>query len=84
MMKKKVLMKDHTVIYSKHYPYTSVHKRKKRYKALLGIGGNVGDVLRRFEHLFYRLKASPFVNGTGNSTYFEKPTFWVPGASIFL
>ena len=68
-------MKDHTVINSKHYPYTSVHKRKKRYKALLGIGGNVGDVLRRFEHLFYRLKASPFVNVLETAPILKNPPF---------
>ena len=75
MMKKKVLMKDHTLIYSTHYPYSSIHKRKKCYKALLGIGGNVGDVIRRFEHLFYTFKKSPFIQVVETAPILKNPPF---------
>ena len=75
MMKKKHLINDLTLFYSQHYPYTSVHRRKKRYKALLGIGGNIGDVLRRFEHLFYVLKTSPFVNVLETAPVLKNPPF---------
>ena len=75
MMKKKVLMKDHTLIYTIHYPYSSVQKRKKRYKALLGIGGNMGDVLRRFEHLFHHFKTSPFLNVLETAPILKNPPF---------
>ena len=75
MVIQKHLFNDLTLFYSLHYPYTSVHKRKKRYKSLLGIGGNVGDVLRRFEHLFYVLKASPFVNVLETAPILKNPPF---------
>jgi 2-amino-4-hydroxy-6-hydroxymethyldihydropteridine diphosphokinase len=75
VMIQKVLMKDHTLIYTKHYPYVSVHRRKKRYKALLGIGGNIGDVKRRFGHLFYVLKTSSFVNVLETAPILKNPPF---------
>jgi len=74
-MKKKHLINDLTLFYSQHYPYISVHRRKKRYKALLGIGGNIGDVKRRFEHLFYVLKASSFVNVLETAPILKNPPF---------
>jgi len=42
---------------------------------LLGIGGNVGDVLRRFEHLFQYLKTSPFVTVLETAPVLKNPPF---------
>ncbi len=75
MVKQRQLLNDLTLFYTQHYPYISVGKRKKCYKALLGIGGNIGDVLRRFEHLFHVLKTSPFVNVLESAPILKNPPF---------
>ncbi len=68
-------MQDHTLIYTKHYPYVLADRRKKKHKALLGIGGNIGDVKRRFEHLFQLLKHSPFVRVLETAPILKNPPF---------
>jgi len=42
---------------------------------LLGIGGNVGDVVRRFEHLFYSLKRSPLIRVIETAPILKNPPF---------
>ena len=39
-----------------HYP--SYRQNRDKYRAILGIGGNIGDTVRRFEHLFCYIKSS--------------------------
>ena len=73
MVKKKVLGNKHTLISSPHYPYYT--DAKSGYKALLGIGGNIGDVLRRFEHLFWYLKRSKHVRIIETSPMLKNPPF---------
>jgi len=46
-----------------------------QYKALLGIGGNIGDVPRRFEHLFHYLKRSRFLHVLESSPLLKNPPF---------
>lgn len=70
---KKRLNERHTEIKSPHYPYLSSPKGGKR--VLLGIGGNIGDVLRRFEHLFYYLRASSFVHIIETAPILKNPAF---------
>ena len=35
------------------FPYEAQLSTSHRYQAVVGIGGNIGDVKRRFEHLFF-------------------------------
>ena len=46
-----------------------------RHRALLGIGGNVGDVLRRFEHLYHLLKRQRAVYIVETSPLLKNPPF---------
>jgi len=46
-----------------------------RHRALLGIGGNVGDVLRRFEHLYHFLKRQRAVYIVETSPLLKNPPF---------
>ena len=39
---------------SKYFPYSNLNK-KFRNKVILGIGGNIGDVIKRFHKLFFIL-----------------------------
>lgn len=73
MVKKKVLDANHTLIFTSHFPYTS--PSKNGYKALLGIGGNIGDTLRRFEHLFWYFRRSAFVHIVESSPVLKNPAF---------
>ncbi|CAA6818751.1 MAG: 2-amino-4-hydroxy-6-hydroxymethyldihydropteridinepyrophosphokinase (EC [uncultured Sulfurovum sp.] len=71
----KKLDKSNTITFQNNYPYLSKQKSKKCFQALLGIGGNIGDVSRRFNHLFYHLKTSPFVDIVETSPILRNPPF---------
>jgi 2-amino-4-hydroxy-6-hydroxymethyldihydropteridine diphosphokinase len=73
MVKKKQLDQNHTLISTPHFPYNT--KSKGANLALLGIGGNIGDVIRRFEHLFWYFKRSPFVNIVETAPILKNPPF---------
>jgi len=75
MFKRKKLNDDLALIVTKHFPYEIKKEESKKYKALLGIGGNVGDVLRRFEHLFQYLKTSRFVTVIETAPILKNPPF---------
>ena len=45
-----------TTIKGLHFGQKTVPNAFFRYKATVGIGGNIGDVKRRFEHLLVEIK----------------------------
>jgi len=63
------------VYHSLHFPYSKKSQRKHRYKATVGIGGNVGDVKRRFERLFYFLRRDRRVELLKTSLILKNPPF---------
>ncbi|SFV54037.1 2-amino-4-hydroxy-6-hydroxymethyldihydropteridinepyrophosphokinase [hydrothermal vent metagenome] len=71
----KKLNKNNTLIYQKNYPYLSKNKSTKPHQATLGIGGNVGDVRRRFNHLFFYLKRSSFIDIVETAPILKNPPF---------
>jgi len=71
----KKLDEKNSLIYQKNYPYLSRTKSKKPYQSTLGIGGNMGDVRRRFNHLFFLLKRSPFLEIVETSPILKNPPF---------
>ncbi len=73
MVKRKSLSHNHTLIYNAHFPY--VTKAKGGHRTLLGIGGNIGDVMRRFTHLFYYLERAKFVRILETSPILKNPPF---------
>jgi 2-amino-4-hydroxy-6-hydroxymethyldihydropteridine diphosphokinase len=73
VVKKKVLDSKHTLFFTTYFPYNS--KSKGGYSALLGIGGNVGDTMRRFEHLFWYFKRSKFIYIVESSPILKNPAF---------
>jgi len=62
-----------------HYPYLSPgvprDTANQRHRAIIGVGGNVGDVLRRFEHLFWYLKESKRVTLLESAPILRNPPF---------
>lgn len=75
MVKRKKLAPNHTLIFTRYFPYNTVRKQQLPYMALLGIGGNVGDVLRRFEHLFVFLQRQGIVEIVETSPLLQNPPF---------
>ncbi len=72
MIKRKLDNKN-TLIKRREYP--AVFKGKGAHKALLGIGGNIGDVVRRFEHLLFYLKRSSFISVIETAPILKNPPF---------
>ncbi len=72
---KKKLDKNHTLYFQKNYPYYLKNKSSKPFQATLGIGGNIGDVRRRFNHLFVYFKKSPFVEILQTAPILKNPPF---------
>lgn len=75
MVKRKILSKDETLIFTKHYPLATKSTKIYKHKSLLGIGGNIGDTLRRFEHLFIYLKRSKFLQIIETAPILKNPPF---------
>jgi len=77
MIKTKILDENYHLITTPHYPWDRPQKmlREKPHKAIIGIGGNIGDVLRRFERLFWLLRSSPFVDILQSAPILRNPPF---------
>lgn len=65
---------DNYKIATSNYPYIS-NKKYNNHTALLGIGGNIGDVIRRFEHLFWFLRRSKHIRILETSPILKNPPF---------
>lgn len=75
MVRRKRLSDTLTLIFTPAFPYNTERKVKKRHRALLGIGGNIGDTLRRFEHLFWYLQRSSLLEVIETSPILRNPPF---------
>jgi len=58
-----------------HFGYKTAYKDKLRYKVTIGIGGNIGDLKRRFEHLYFFLKRDKRVELLELSSILQNPPF---------
>ena len=58
-----------------HFGIAFKEKSSHRYNVTVGIGGNVGDVKRRFEHLFNYLKRDKRVELLQTSLILKNPPF---------
>ena len=77
-VKRQISTRDTLFIFG-HYPFRRAKRFVKRsshcHDALLGIGGNMGDVPRRFEHLYTFLVKSPLVTVVETSAIVRNPPF---------
>lgn len=64
---------QNTLIKSSTYPRR--FKSKSGYQVLLGIGGNIGDVVRRFDHLLFYMKRSSLVRVLETAPILRNPPF---------
>ncbi len=72
MIRKKIDAKN-TLIKTQCFP--CILSSKSGHKVLLGIGGNIGDVVRRFEHLFRYLKRSSLLRVIETAPILKNPPF---------
>ena len=72
---KRDLNKELKIYSGMHFPYTNFAKTFHRYEVVVGIGGNVGDVRRRFEHLYFWIKRDKRVNLIKTSLILKNPPF---------
>ncbi|WP_418641173.1 2-amino-4-hydroxy-6-hydroxymethyldihydropteridine diphosphokinase [Sulfurimonas sp. ST-27] len=75
MYRKCKINKRLTSFYNLHFPYTARGKSRHRYETVVGIGGNVGDVRRRFEHLLVVLQKDKRVSVVKTSLILKNPPF---------
>ncbi|MCD6654125.1 MAG: 2-amino-4-hydroxy-6-hydroxymethyldihydropteridine diphosphokinase [Sulfurovum sp.] len=72
-MLRKQLDGSNTLIATAYFPYVS--SQSGGHKALLGLGGNVGDTVRRFKHLFWYFNRSSFVHILQTAPILKNPPF---------
>ena len=58
-----------------YFPYSMHSKSLHRHNSVVGVGGNVGDVKRRFEHLFFHIKRDKRVELVQTSLILKNPPF---------
>ncbi len=73
----KSISKDLTLIETNLFPWLSSKQslRKREFEVWLGIGGNIGDTLRRFEHLIHFLKLQSDLRILESSPILRNPPF---------
>lgn len=74
-----VLDDDMTLFFEKNFPYKTrskgIRKKKKSNSVTLGIGGNIGDVIQRFQKLFFMLQSDSRFNIEKTSPILKNPPF---------
>ena len=78
------LSKSLTTFNGLHFPYRKKGKSSHRHSVTVGIGGNIGDVKRRFEHLFFALKRDKRVTLLQTSFILKNPPFGFEAQDDFL
>ncbi len=64
-----------TLIRDRFYPIVNRKNREFKYRAVVGIGGNIGDVRKRFRNLYMYLKRSSLVSIAQTSAILKNPPF---------
>jgi len=72
---KRKLREDLTLYKGLRFNSKIAQNSSKRYKTVVGVGGNVGDVKRRFEHLLVTLQRDVRVDVVQSSYILENPPF---------
>ena len=81
---KRTLNAKLSVYKSVRFPYVSKKSSPHRYQATIGIGGNVGDIKRRFEHLFVVMQKDKRVSLLQTSLILKNPPFGYLDQDDFL
>ena len=72
---KRRISKDLIWIEGGHYPFRADIYREYRYRVLLGVGGNIGDTVRRFDKLYHYLSNRRDMSIIETSPILKNPPF---------
>ena len=75
MALKRELNAQLTLYRDNYFPHISSEGRRLRYEAVVGIGGNIGDVRRRFRHLLIFLQREAAVKLHATGPILKNPPF---------
>lgn len=84
MVRKKQLTGNLTLYFKKDFPFLSNTKSFKKYEVFLGIGGNIGDMFKRFDTLLKRFKYDTNISLKETSPLLENPPFGYLEQDSFL
>lgn len=63
------------LIYNRYFPYTASRHNYPKNCIMLGLGGNIGDCLLRFEHLFRKISTDFRFKILSTSPIYRNPAF---------
>lgn len=66
--------RDHALLFTPRFPSQKLYS-SKRYMSLIGVGGNLGNVKRRFDRLYDRLLNDRDIDPLRTSALFINPDF---------
>jgi len=72
---RRVLDSQTSLYFDTYFPYVTRKKLKFKHYTVIGIGGNLGDVRKRFKKLFMWLKNSSLVQIISTSPILKNPPF---------
>ena len=75
MYLKRKLNESLTTFKNLHFSQVFSQKSSHRHRVTIGIGGNIGDVIRRFEHLLIEIKKDKRVELLQTSLILKNPPF---------
>jgi len=81
---KKKLSEDLTLYYSSNYPKIIKKESQKKYHVTIGIGGNIGNMKKRFDKLFLCLKSDKRFHILKTSPLLLNPPFGYLKQNYFL
>ena len=71
---KRTIDAKHALLFTPRFPAPKLYS-SKRYMALIGIGGNLGNVKRCFDRLYQRLLSDRHIDPLKTSPLFKNPDF---------
>ncbi len=72
---KKRLTNNLTLYFDRYFPYKNKKKSTKKHIAVLGVGGNIGNVRQRFKKLYLHLKKDKLIFFYKSSPILKNPPF---------
>ncbi|MFP4486849.1 MAG: 2-amino-4-hydroxy-6-hydroxymethyldihydropteridine diphosphokinase [Campylobacterales bacterium] len=71
------------IVVVKFFPFTKKGIKAHSNRAILGIGANIGDILKTFRHLFLKLRSHPHIELKESSPIYINPPFGIENQPYF-
>lgn len=80
---RRILDEKHSIYVDHYFPKTLSPSRRYRYRAILGVGGNIGDVKRRMNHLWFYMQRMSLLRVVRSGIILRNPPFGYTEQSDF-